>query len=78
MGFHPYRSAIDNIFIIRQIFEKWYELNIDLHNIFVDCTQAFDSVYVNKIIECLAQYKVPAKLVRQFGLTQFNTRARDT
>ena len=59
-------ATIDNVLIIIQIFEKYYEHNTDLHNIFVDFTQAFDSVCKNKI-KCLAQYKVPAKLVRLIG-----------
>jgi len=29
--------------MVRQIFEKCYEYNIELHNIFVDYSQAFDS-----------------------------------
>jgi len=41
MGFPPSRSTIDSIFIVRQIFEKSYEHNIDLYNIFVDYTHAF-------------------------------------
>ena len=49
--------------MIRQIFEKCFEHNIDWHNISVDYTQAFDSVYRNKIVECLVQYKVPGKLM---------------
>jgi len=36
MGFRPNRPIIDNIFIVRQIYEKCYEYNIDLHNIFID------------------------------------------
>jgi len=52
------------------------ERNIDLRNIFVDYTQAFDCVYRNKIIECVVQYKVPAKLIRLIELTIINTTAR--
>ena len=37
---------------------------------FVDSTQAFESVNRNKIMECLAQYNVPAKLIRLIELTQ--------
>jgi len=62
MGFSPNRS-IDNIFIIRQIFEKCHEHNIELHNIFIDSMQAFDSVNRPMIPECLKQYKVPGKLI---------------
>jgi hypothetical protein len=53
-----------------------YERNIDLHNIFVDYTQAFDCVYRNKIIECLVRCRVPEKLIRLIELTVINTRAR--
>jgi hypothetical protein len=31
MVFRPNRSTIDNIFIVRQIFEKSHEHNIDLY-----------------------------------------------
>jgi len=44
VGFRPNRSTIDNIFIVRQIYEKCYKYNIDLHNIFIDFSQAFDAV----------------------------------
>jgi len=70
MGFRQNRSTIDNVFIIIHIFEKCYEHNIDLHNIFVDFTQAFDSVCKNKM-ECLAQYKIPEKLVRPIEFNQY-------
>jgi hypothetical protein len=35
MGFRTNRSTIDNIFIVRQIFEKCHEYNIELNNIFI-------------------------------------------
>jgi hypothetical protein len=44
MGFRPNRSTIDNIFIVRQIYEKCYEYNIDLCSIFIDFSQAFDTI----------------------------------
>jgi hypothetical protein len=44
MGFRPNRSTIDNIFVVRQIYEKCYEYNIELHNTFVYFSQAFDTV----------------------------------
>jgi len=49
MGLRSNRSTVDNIFIIRQVFEKSHEYNIDLYNICVDYTHAFDSVYSNKL-----------------------------
>jgi hypothetical protein len=72
MGFRSNRSTIDNISIIKQIFEKSHEYNIDLYNIYVD----FDFVYRNKLIECLKQPDVPDKLIRLVALTLKQTRAR--
>jgi sorting nexin-29 len=69
MGFHPNRFTIDNIFIVRQIYEKSHEHNIDLYNIFVDYTHAFDSIYRNKVIECLKKFDVPDRLIRLIALT---------
>jgi hypothetical protein len=59
MGFRPNRSAIDNIFIVRQIYEKCYEYNIELHNIFVDFSQAFDTVNRDVIYNSLIKHNIP-------------------
>jgi hypothetical protein len=53
MGFRPDRSTVDNIFIIRKVFEKCHEYNIQLHY-----TQAFDSTDRNKVLESLKYYDV--------------------
>jgi len=76
MGFRPNRSTIDNNFMVRQIFEKCYEYNTELCNIFVDYSQAFDSVNRNKIIECLTKYEVPKKLIKVIGLILNNSIAK--
>jgi len=68
-GFRPNRSTIDNIFMIRQIIEKCYEYNIDIRNIFIDYTHAFDSIKRNKILDSLTQCKIPPKLIRIIKLT---------
>jgi sorting nexin-29 len=73
--FRPNRSALDNIFIVRQTFEKCYEYNIDLHNIFVDYIQAFDSLNRNKVIDSLNQYNIPSKLKKLIVLTLTGTNA---
>ena len=75
MGFRSNRSTIDNIFIIRQIFEKSHEYNTDLYSIFVDYTHAFDSVCRNKLIECLKKFEVPYKLISLIAVTLIQTRA---
>ena len=43
-SFRKNRSTSDQIFIIRQMMEKHYEHNQDLHMLFVDFKQAFDSI----------------------------------
>jgi hypothetical protein len=76
MGFRPNRSTIDNIFIICQIYEKCHEHNIELHNVFVDFMQAFDSVNRPMVPECLKQYKVPGKLIKLVQATLQGTRVK--
>jgi retron-type reverse transcriptase len=75
MGFRPDRSTVDNIFIIRQIFEKCYECNIELHNVFIDYTQAFDSTDRNKVLDNLKYCDVPIKLISLVALTLEDSKA---
>jgi hypothetical protein len=49
MGFRPNKSTADNIFIVRKIYEKCYKYSIDLHNIFIDLSYAFDTVNIDVI-----------------------------
>jgi hypothetical protein len=63
MGFRPNRSTINNIVMIRHIYEKCHEYNIEVNNVFVDIMQAFDSVNRSMNPECLKQYKVSRKLI---------------
>jgi len=76
MGFQLNRSTIDNVFIVRLIIEKWHEFNIELHNVFIDYTQAFDSIFGNKIIKCLNKYEIPSKLIKLIVRTLQDTKAR--
>ena len=74
MGFRLNCSTIDNIFIVRQIIEKCHEFNIELHNVFIDYTQAFDSVYGDTIIKCLNNYDTPSKLIKLIAKTLEDTK----
>ena len=62
-GFRPNRTTIENIFMIRQIIEKCYEHNIDIHNIFIDYSHAFDSIQKGSIQTALYLSKIPPKLI---------------
>ena len=74
-GFRPNRSTLVNICIIRQTFEKCNEYNIDLHYIFNDYLQAFDSINRNKVIDSLSEYNIPSKLIKLIALTLSGTSA---
>jgi hypothetical protein len=69
MGLRPNRSTVDNIFIVRQIYEKCYEYNIDLRNIFIDFSYTFDTVNRDVIHNSLIKYDVPDKLIKLIKLT---------
>jgi hypothetical protein len=75
-GFRPNRSTVDNIFMIRQIIEKCYEYNVDIHNVFIDYMHAFVSTKSNKILDSLTQNKIPPKLIILIKLTLQNTTAK--
>jgi hypothetical protein len=76
MGVRPNRSTIDNIFIVTQVYEKCYEYNINLHNIFTDFSYAFDTVNRNVIHNSLIKYNVPDKLVKSIKLTMQRTKMK--
>ena len=76
MGFRPGRSKIDSIHIVRQIFEKCYEYNINLHNLFIDFSQAFDAVNRDKLFEYLEYYQTPPKLIKLIKITLQDTTAK--
>jgi hypothetical protein len=46
-GFTPHRRT-DQIFVVRQILEKFYVHDIDLHLLSIDFKKAFDSIYQKK------------------------------
>jgi hypothetical protein len=58
-GFRPNRSAIDQIFVMRQTMERCYEYNADLHMLFIDFRQAFDSICRNQLFMALEYYCIP-------------------
>jgi len=75
MGFRPNRSTIDKIFTVRQIIEKCHELSIELYIVFIDYTEAFDSIFRDKIIKCLNKYEIPSKLIKLIARTLQDTKS---
>lgn len=59
-GFRSGRSTTDQIFVMRQIMERFYEYDVDIRILFVDFRQAFDSVKLNG----LQEYGVSQNIIR--------------
>src|ERR1700733_229235 len=62
-GFRKGRSTINQIFVIRQISEKYIEKNRTLYNNFIDYKQAFDSVWQEGLWRTLRYHGIPEELV---------------
>jgi hypothetical protein len=76
--FRANRSTIDHTFTLRQIQEKAYEYNIQLHNLFLDFKQAFDSVNRDRMLKDLMILIIPKKLVQLVSVTMAGSKATVT
>lgn len=61
--FRPGKGTSDQIFVICQMMEKCNEHKIDLHTLFIDFRQAFDSIFRPKLKTALQDLEVPRKLI---------------
>ncbi|KAL4084186.1 hypothetical protein QTP88_028016 [Uroleucon formosanum] len=62
-GLRPNRSTTDQIFVIRQILQKGWEYNKDVHILFVDFKKAYDSIHRESLINILKEFRFPSKIV---------------
>ena len=62
-GFRAGRGTVDEIFVTRQLAEKFYEKNRTLYNNFNDLKQAFDSVWQKGLWQVLGNNSIPENLV---------------
>lgn len=75
-GFRKGRSTIDQIFTARQVLEKSLEYNVDLHHLYIDFQQAYDSVDRQVLMRDLLSMGVSKKLTRLVKMTMSGTRCR--
>jgi Reverse transcriptase (RNA-dependent DNA polymerase). len=62
-GFHPSRSTVEQIFILRRPLVKCYEFGIHVHMLFTDYKQAFDGTYQYQIQRSFESYGILSKLI---------------
>ena len=62
-GFRKGRGTTDQIFVIRQLSEKYIEQNRTLYNNFIDYKQAFDSVWQEGLWRVMRYCGIPEELV---------------
>ena len=77
-GFRNKRSTIDHIFCIRQILEKKWEYNEEVHQLVIDFRRAYDSVRREVLYKIHIECSIPRKLVRliKMSLTEAYSRVR--
>ena len=63
-GFRRNRSTVDHIFSIWLIFEKKWEYNKDVCQLFIDFENTYDSIKRESLYDILIKFGVPKKLVR--------------
>ena len=63
-GFRGERGTVDQLFLIRQLSEKFFEKSRMIYNNFVDYRQAFDSVWQQGLWQVLRNYGIPEKMVK--------------
>jgi len=77
-GFWLNRSTINHTFWIRQILEKKWKYNEEVHQLLIDLKKANDSVRRDVLYKILIEFGIPRKLVRliKMSLTEKYSRVR--
>ena len=75
-GFRQHKSTIDQHFILSQMIEKHNEHGLDLHMLFTDFKQAFDSINRGRLFSAMDRMGIPQKLIRLTRMTMRQTKAR--
>lgn len=72
-GFRPNRSTTDQIFTIRQIFQKMWEFDKEVYTLFVDFEKAYDSIHRPTLFKILKEFNMPKKLINLIKATMENS-----
>jgi sorting nexin-29 len=74
--FRPQGGTMDQIFVVRQTLEKFYVHYIDLHLLFTDFKNAFDSINQKRLLESLVSFGIPRKIERLVKMTLVGAQAK--
>ncbi|KAL4153259.1 hypothetical protein QTP88_001103 [Uroleucon formosanum] len=75
-GFMSGKSTIDHNFIVKQLVKEHYEFDNDLHLLFIDYKQAYDSINREVLWDTLITFGIPAKIVKMIKLCMNKTRCK--
>jgi len=74
-GFRTNISTIDYVHTLSKIMEHSHEYKTELNELFIDFSQAFDTVYRSQVKETLKLMEIPIKLIILIKMTMQNTPA---
>ena len=72
-GFRAGKSTTDQIFTVKNLLEKAWEHNVEIHQIFVDSQKAYDSIRRDKLYAIMAYLGITNKLIRLTQVTMENS-----
>jgi len=72
-GFRNGRSTTDQIFCLRMILERACDYKVDIHQLYIDYKQAYDTINRAELVEIMKELGIPMKLVILVKMTLANT-----
>jgi len=72
-GFRLGRSTTDQIFILRQIYQKTWEFDREIHVLFIDFKKAYDSIHRESLINILREFHIQDKLIELVEISILET-----
>jgi hypothetical protein len=55
--------------MLQQIIEKTYEFNVDIHQLFIDYKQAYDSINQQQMYKIMKEFGIPEKIINLVKMT---------
>jgi hypothetical protein len=64
---------MDEIFVLRQIFQKTWEFDKEIHILFIDFRKAYDSIHRTFLIKIIREFNFPQKLIKLVEISIMET-----